>query len=297
MLTVLLLILKIIGIILASLLGLLLLALLLVLFVPVRYDCFGKKKEELLAKVRVSWLLRILLVSILYDGKNPVIVIRIFGYTVFHTGREKKVKKQRRRKTKTRETSSEETKEPSEPQILLEQDVSEEETAPIPKALEDKTEAPHQSTADKQEYEDMEEPSGQNGFSSILGIKRKLDVLRSFWNDESNRAAIKVVFSALKRIVKHIAPRKIEGVVYFGTGDPCSTGQILAAVGVFYARYGQHLIICPYFSEVRLEGELRIRGRIRLFHLLKVAFSVWRDKKVTYFRKGLRNLMQDIREA
>ena len=65
--TVVLMILKVIGILLLAVLGILPAALLLVLFVPFRYSVQGEYREKLSVGARVSWLLRLLTVRISYD--------------------------------------------------------------------------------------------------------------------------------------------------------------------------------------------------------------------------------------
>ena len=65
--TVVLMILKVIGILLLAVLGILLAALLLVLFVPFRYSVQGEYREKLSVGARVSWLLRLLTVRVSYD--------------------------------------------------------------------------------------------------------------------------------------------------------------------------------------------------------------------------------------
>ena len=79
--TVVLLILKIIGIVLLSLLGLAILALLSVLLVPVRYRISGEVEEEweLSVKLKVSWLLHIVSFRAAYQEGKFQQKIKIFG--------------------------------------------------------------------------------------------------------------------------------------------------------------------------------------------------------------------------
>lgn len=305
MLAVLLLILKIIGIVLLSLFLFLLFTLLLVLFVPIRYSFHGKKREEIFLKARISWLLRILSVSFLYEGEQPVIVIRIFGYTVVHTGKEKKEKKKKSKRSKRQENSEreEESRSFEKEQALLQAPKEQEQE-------EQKKEQPREETKKKIQKEighdktitDQEEPkrekSSREAFSSKFSdIRGKFDLLRLFWQDEKNKQAIKILLLALKKIGKHILPTKLEGILIFGTGDPCTTGQILAIASAFYAKYGQHLTLCPDFEETKIEGELRLKGRIQVFHFVKVGILTWTKKEVAYFRKSLKKLIRQLRES
>ena len=98
-------ILKIIGIILLVILGLLLAIFLLVLFVPLRYELKGNgsyEKEEgsspdFLVKARVSWLLRIVCVSIRAGKEGLKMRARLFGIPFLRSGGTKKEKKKRKK--------------------------------------------------------------------------------------------------------------------------------------------------------------------------------------------------------
>ena len=81
MISVLLTLLKMIGIVLLSLLGLFLVLLLVVLFVPVRYRIKGYYKDEFVCHGKITWLLHLVSVSIDYD-KEAVTAIRIFGIDI-----------------------------------------------------------------------------------------------------------------------------------------------------------------------------------------------------------------------
>ena len=78
MISVLLIILKIIGITLLIIIGLILLMLLLVLFVPVRYRFKGSYNENFLCKGKITWLLHLVSVAIDVEEK-AVVSIRILG--------------------------------------------------------------------------------------------------------------------------------------------------------------------------------------------------------------------------
>ncbi len=77
--TVLLFILKIIGIILLLILGILLLAIALVLFHPVSYQAGGEIEEQTYVHGKISWLFRILSWRFLWDGKEFTFDFYLFG--------------------------------------------------------------------------------------------------------------------------------------------------------------------------------------------------------------------------
>ncbi len=77
----------------------------------------------------------------------------------------------------------------------------------------------------------------------------------------------KGIFSALgkllKRLLKGILPGNLSIKGTFGTGDPTTTGYLLAAAGILTARFGNDIQIKGDFSKAAAEDvEIRIKGRI-----------------------------------
>ncbi len=80
-------ILKVIGILLLAVFLLLLLAVLALLFVPVRYEAAGKKKKgALAARIKISWLFRLLSLQAVYLEGKIQIRLRLFGVTLKKVG-------------------------------------------------------------------------------------------------------------------------------------------------------------------------------------------------------------------
>ena len=107
------------------------------------------------------------------------------------------------------------------------------------------------------------------------------------------KKAISFVWEKLKRILKHVLPRKIKGYVAFGADNPATTGQVLGVLSVVYARTGMLLEIRPNFTEKQLECDVELKGRIQVFTLLVIAVKVFLNqelrKLITEF-KGLKEI-------
>ena len=102
MLGILLSILKILGIILLAVLAVVLLAVLVLLFVPVRYRISGKwNTEEKKIEGKVTWLFRLVHISMSADKNGQQIVPRIMGINL---------KKSRKKKTKAEKRGKEQKK-------------------------------------------------------------------------------------------------------------------------------------------------------------------------------------------
>lgn len=79
----------------------------LVLFVPIRYKIYLEKGEDTEAKLRVSWLLRIIYVSFYYKEGEPYYKIRLFGIDVIKAAN---LFKRRKKKDNNRHSSIEHSK-------------------------------------------------------------------------------------------------------------------------------------------------------------------------------------------
>lgn len=76
-------ILKFAGIIVGILVLLVLALLLLLLFVPIKYEFFGKNKDEMVLNGKAYWLFHIVSYGIEYKNKELKQVLRIFGVPIW----------------------------------------------------------------------------------------------------------------------------------------------------------------------------------------------------------------------
>ena len=104
MLSIILLILKIIGITLLVIVGVVLLILMLILFIPVRYKLTAGKKADnaipLSATAKATWLLHILSACYEYKDNKTGLTIRIFGIRIKDREERRRLKEERRRRKK-----------------------------------------------------------------------------------------------------------------------------------------------------------------------------------------------------
>jgi hypothetical protein len=124
-------------------------------------------------------------------------------------------------------------------------------------------------------------------FESISNIKNKLVLIIDFIQVESNKEAFKITFQSIKKIIKHVLPKELKSELRFGTGDPCSTGQALGALGIVYSFYGDKVQITPDFENKVLEGKHDARGRIRLVTILIIVIKLILDKRFKQLTKNI----------
>lgn len=304
-----LLILKWIGMILLGILGLVLTLILLVLFVPVRYRAGGSYYAELKGKASVSWLLHILSLSVVYDGE-PDVAIRIFGIRMKSREKtddadfdEKPVKRKRRPAGAAEEElmaseapvesaelmASEATLTSEKPIVTEETTVSAEpagESVEIP-PQEDR--APHEQAVTHEDRLTRRPKAGKKfSFSfqricdKLKEVRKQKDNILEFLGKEENKASFKLIWKQFKALLKHILPTRAKGKVRFGFDDPYTTGQVLMYISPFYGVYGKMLTVIPVFEDAVIEGELSVRGRVRIGTVL--------------FRIGLLALDKNIRK-
>lgn len=314
MLQIILLLLKIVGFILLAVFGLLLFLILIVLFVPVRYRVKAEYHEEPNVEGRAGWLFHILYAGITFRDKILHIRLRVFGFIVYDNLRTRKRQPKREARQaeeiprRTAEKPSRTAEKPGRTaeipggtaKIPGETAKIPGGTAEIPDELEsDGTGQRKEGFFGKLRRRIHEKYIGilhflnsikekiRRKISDLLNIKHKIRLLRDFISDELNQEAFHLTYGSIKRLLKHILPTKLRADIIFGTGDPCSTGKALGAAAALYGFYGEHVKITPDFNNSVFEGNLYVRGRIRLITILIIVIKLLLDKK---FKRLIRNV-------
>lgn len=125
-------------------------------------------------------------------------------------------------------------------------------------------------------------------------LVHRFNLVKTFLTDSSNKEGIKKIWLSIKKVVKHIIPKKVKGEVHFGTGDPCSTGEVLGVISLTYHLYQKSVKILPDFNEEILEGYLNAKGRIRLFTLAIVCIKLLLDKNFKQLLKSYQELKEEL---
>ena len=329
MITVLLTILKIIGIILLCVLLTLFCVLLLVLFVPVRYriETVRREGEETPFRVllKVTWLLHILNAAFRYPGEDGLRV-RVFGFTVFPARRKEKAKeKETEKEEEPRDDETEKAANPQDGETKKAQEMADgqeegkpagggEVTGSQEREKEAQTESPKGEAGQEAEEEEETEEGEPNWIRKLRAfVHRHLERLKNI------KYTIQKICDKIKEITKNIRyyveiiqsdaflrvwrvcggealkllrgvlPGKIKGRLLVGTGDPASTAQIIGIHGILYPLIGDHIMVIPDFERTIVEGELLIKGKLTVFRALKTAIII-------YFNKDLRKVIRLLKK-
>lgn len=123
--------------------------------------------------------------------------------------------------------------------------------------------------------------------AKIKKVKDRLSYYIRILQREETKELLWLTIRQLRGILRHVLPRKLDVRLNVGTGDPASTGQILALQGLLYPVLKGNVLIVPDFEEKRFEGTFYMKGRITAFVLLLCALRVIINKN---FRKLIRIL-------
>lgn len=294
--TVLLSILKILGIILLCILGLLVLLIMLLLFAPVSYRIRGETRQgQTTLKVHGAWCLMALRFSFLMEQGKRLAVLKIFGIKAWkYPSDEKSKKKLEKKKVKKKPKKKSREKSHKEPEKDLEQN-------PPAVVQEEQTEKQYEQKRHKKTY--------KKKFVFVFGkisktirsivekikaipqkfknIGSKIKKVNQWIQDEQNRSAVRFVLGDVIGLLKKYGPKHMKADVAYGMEDPAATGQVLAVLSVLPFLYYDKVSIMPDFEAERfyIEGSWDIRGRIQVIHLLKAAIQIWRNPDVKHFIK------------
>lgn len=287
---------KVIGILLAVLV----IVALAILFAAVRY-CGKISFDDKKAQISIRWLGVVLRVPVLITEKDLQWKVRVFGVPILRSdGAHKKrrskkssaPKAQKRKAEKAAETVQKTQESSKQEKKALSVNLEKSPTAPE----QEKQIAPKQTTDQREEQsafrqadEREKKPRGirqlflwlQNVIKIVRKMKKKVhsvqdlvDILRS----DAGKAFICIVKENVIHLWKQIHPRRMRGKVIFGTGDPCSTGELLGVLALFYAWYGNGVQIIPDFEQKRIEGNVSFRGRIRMITLICIEWRIIKNK-------------------
>ena len=305
-----LLVLKVIGIILLCILGLILLLLLLTLFSPLTYNVVASgSMESYKVKAKIGWFLNIFRVNVCFKDGKLKLRVRIFGIP-FNLGA-KSEKKQKREETLPAQLPEViETTEAEEEVLLIEEVTEEPKEEPENKTtIKDKIKnifkrekKPKLSEEEKQRLKEekarlkaeKKEASRRAREEKIKQIKEFISKGKEAWaylQEAETKKAIALAKDVLKKVFKHILPRKFKGHVDFGLEDPSTTGTVVAAVCAAYPVHKGNMIVTPYFDtdKMILRGKAQVKGHIIMCYLLIQGLRILTNKRIMSLIKKVRN--------
>ncbi len=316
-------ILKGIGIVLLALLLLLLLMVLVVLFSPIRYQLAGEQKAELSGSFGVSWLFGAVKIDGGYTPAESLkLKVKVLWFTlVGGEPKEKKEKKPKKKKAPKKEElkpdlqaaekTTKQAEKPGEEKKEEPPKTEKKEEKPAEQPKQQRVERKQPKTVRRVKLSEVEEKPPTEDMDIQLEFneddafftgkeakeekKEKIPpIVKELWSIEEKKEIFKALKKLLKRLMKGILPGNlfIKGTI--GTGDPTTTGYVLALAGVLTAKFGNDIQIKGDFTKATAEDmEVRVKGKIVLGKLLWAVLAFGLAKPV---RKAIWKTIKFLRK-
>lgn len=318
MLHILLVILKILGIVIACLLGLVILLLLAILFAPIRYKAEVNYYDKLTVNAKVSWLLFIRGL-VRYDEELSIKGKALFFTVYSNENKEDVPKKEKKKKKDKADNvfdipddtgpanasvNINNSNNTSDNNIKSEKTNINNATNELDNNIEADIDNMLFGEEDYKEFDEAHEKS-KNGIIEFIKniynkIKDLLDTINGVFhkvesageklkkktsdvlemvNDEGNKELIGFLWSQVKALLKILMPKIFRVKGRLGFEDPATTGQAFMYISILYGLSGMDLELVPVFGEDVKEGNVYIKGKFRLFPILRIALKVYRNKQ------------------
>ena len=118
----------------------------------------------------------------------------------------------------------------------------------------------------------------------------RLQELLAWLEEEENQDALRLLVREAMYVRRHARIRTAEGEIRFGLEDPCTVGQILGILSLFYPLTGGKLVVQPVFDENLFEGNIRIEGHVRFVHFAAAGIRLFMNRPI---RKLVLRLMKE----
>ena len=304
-LTVLLTVLKIIGIVIGGIIGLILLLLLWILLSPVRYKGRIKYDGKPDINVRMSYLCHIVSAFFVIDENGSRFDFKIFGKSMSDRKKKPPRKSRTKRSRKSGEITAKETvvqerKERPAGETLPDVKMTDNAAGLLEKNIDkpdiqDEFRDDHKRKNKKSVFKRLEDIYN-NLKAKIAEFKKKAarliekkDRLFEEIENKDNREAVSFLLVLLKKLLKHILPRKHKIYICFGTGDPAKTGEFLGLMYAFAALMGLNLEVESDFENKVMTCDIPFKGRVCILRVGIWILQGYRNKKLRALIYKIRN--------
>lgn len=119
----------------------------------------------------------------------------------------------------------------------------------------------------------------QEFLALLKNLNKKKQTALAFIRDEKNKIAFRYAGGKLFRLLCYVLPRKVTLKLHYGFEDPATTGILTGMIFMFYPKSAEKFQLMPDFEKQVLEGEVVIKGRVRLIRVLCTAISIYFHKE------------------
>lgn len=286
-------ILAVIGIVLLVLLALLILTVLAVLFVPIRYRASGEKEADRIEGVAaVSFLYPFLSFKWQRAGNENRWALRLLGIKLKSSRKADKGKVAEPEKTD--KGKAEETAQAAKPEKAAEP-VKEEKQPATPSVQNAEAEDAARQAEETGTQETDRGSSEKKARFTISGLCDKMENIRDnveYYKErltaEENRLFLKRTKERIFAVLKSIKPKVLTARVVCGTGSPDTTGYVCAVYGMLYPVIEDRISFTADFENKVLDGELSVKGKVRVATLVRHGIKILLDKQLKVFLKEMK---------
>lgn len=286
-------ILAVIGIVLLVLLVLLILTVLAVLFVPIRYRASGEKEADRIEGVAaVSFLYPILSFKWQRTGNENRWALRLLGIKLKSSRKADKGKVAEPEKTD--KGKAEETAQAAKPEKAAEP-VKEEKQPATPSVQNAEAEDAARQAEETGTQETDRGSSEKKARFTISGLCDKMENIRDnveYYKErltaEENRLFLKRTKERIFAVLKSIKPKVLTARIVCGTGSPDTTGYVCAVYGMLYPVIEDRISFTADFENKVLDGELSVKGKVRVATLVRHGIKILLDKQLKVFLKEMK---------
>lgn len=286
-------ILAVIGIVLLVLLALLILTVLAVLFVPIRYRASGEKEADRIEGVAaVSFLYPFLSFKWQRAGNENRWALRLLGIRLKSSRKADKGKVAEPEKTD--KGKAEETAQAAKPEKAAEP-VKEEKQPATPSVQNAEAE---DAARQAEKTGTQETDRGSSEKKARFTISRLCDKMENIRDNveyykerltaEENRLFLKRTKERIFAVLKSIKPKVLTARVVCGTGSPDTTGYVCAVYGMLYPVIEDRISFTADFENKVLDGELSVKGKVRVVTLVRHGIKILLDKQLKVFLKEMK---------
>lgn len=113
---------------------------------------------------------------------------------------------------------------------------------------------------------------------NLKHIREKKDSIIGFLKNPDNQRLFRFLKKSIKKLLKHILPRRTKGYVKYGFDDPYYTGKLLSYISLFSIAYNNDIKVIPAFDKQVIDFDFNYKGHMQLAIVLYILLRVWFDK-------------------
>lgn len=109
----------------------------------------------------------------------------------------------------------------------------------------------------------------------------------------SVKPALMKLWSVVKKMLKHIRPRRLKATVEYGSGDPASTMKVYGYYCMIYPFYGKQIKFTPDMENKVLNLDASLSGRFQVFRMMWLGWTLFADRNI---RKLIRLIRREVKK-